>query len=324
MSPPDTGAYRKMQQGSGRGMMQERLETRRAPALAAIDAYVRGFSKLLCTSNKLGWDGVHLEHHTKFTAERGESVSPQHVIALFTDNVSRGETVTAKGSRLPYSFSPGAINLFPAGPISACRPTLNSTMIVCALNPELVADVGEELGAPCNGEFRAIKNFRDQSLAGIVTLLVAEANSGGSSGRLYVDHLAHALAVRFRQLSGGAQVARSSQEGKMPTRILERVLDRMRADFNRDLDLKTIAAESGYSRRHFLRTFRASVGYSPHQWLMRLRIEEAKGLLQKGHRSLSDVALECGFSSHAHFSSMFHQIVGVAPREYRHNCGVIL
>jgi len=103
----------------------------------------------------------------------------------------------------------------------------------------------------------------------------------------------------------------------MPTRILQRVLDRMRADLATNLDLHTIAAESGYSRTHFLGTFRASTGYSPHQWLTHLRIEEAKTLLQKASNSLIDVALDCGFSSHGHFSNTFRRIVGVAPREYR-------
>jgi AraC family transcriptional regulator len=120
------------------------------------------------------------------------------------------------------------------------------------------------------------------------------------------------------------QVTGAPQSGKMPDRILQRVLDRMRAEFATELDLKTIAAESGYSRSHFLRTFRASVGYSPHQWLMRLRIEEAKTSLRKPSIPLTDIALECGFSSHAHFSSMFHRIVGVAPSEYRRNFGPIL
>jgi AraC family transcriptional regulator len=98
----------------------------------------------------------------------------------------------------------------------------------------------------------------------------------------------------------------------------------MKAELSSDLDLKTIAAESGYSRTHFLRIFRASTGYSPHQWLTHLRIEEAKTLLQKASNSLIDIALECGFSSHGHFTNTFRKIVGVTPREYRRDFGLIL
>jgi AraC-like DNA-binding protein len=37
--------------------------------------------------------------------------------------------------------------------------------------------------------------------------------------------------------------------------------------------------------------------------------------LQKASNSLIDIALDCGFSSHGHFSNTFRRIVGVAPRE---------
>jgi AraC family transcriptional regulator len=304
--------------------MVESLETRSAPALAAINAYVRGSSARLCSSNKLGWDGVYLEHHRAFPVERNDSVSTHHLVVLFTSHVSRGETSAEHGRFVPYSFSPGEMKLYSAGPIGACRPFTDATMIPCALDPRLVAEVGDDLGAPSTVEFRPIANLRDDSLQGIVKLLAAEANSRGASGKLYADHLAHALALRFRQLSGGVRDPKPSQSGKMPTRILQRVLDRMRADLATNLDLHTIAAESGYSRTHFLRTFRASTGYSPHQWLMHLRIEEAKTLLQKASNSLIDVALDCGFSSHGHFSNTFRRIVGVAPREYRRDYGLIL
>jgi AraC family transcriptional regulator len=303
--------------------MVEKLETQSMPALTPIDAFMRGPSVRLCSSNALGWNGVHLEHHRAFPVERNESVSAHHTIALFT-SPARGESAAAPARYVPYSFFPGAINLLPAGPLDACRPFTDTIMIVCTLDPKFVTEVEEELGAPLTEELRPITNVRDRALESIVTLLASEANSGGVSGKLFVEHLARALAVRFRQLVGMARDYKPSQSGKMPIRILQRVLDKMRAELATDLDLHTIAAESGYSRTHFLRTFRASTGYSPHQWLTRLRIEEAKTLLQKASHSLIDIALDCGFSSHGHFSSTFRRIVGVTPREYRRNYGLIL
>jgi len=60
--------------------------------------------------------------------------------------------------------------------------------------------------------------------------------------------------------TGGTRVAGPSPFGKLQKRLLQRVLDRMKADLATDLDLRTLAAESGYSRSHFLRTFRAAMG----------------------------------------------------------------
>ena len=91
------------------------------------------------------------------------------------------------------------------------QPFTDTTMILCALDPGLVAEVGEELGAPSTMESLPIANLRDDSLQGIVKLLAAEVNSQGASGKLYADHLGHALALRFRQLSGGVRIHKPSQ-----------------------------------------------------------------------------------------------------------------
>jgi AraC family transcriptional regulator len=84
-----------------------------------------------------------------------------------------------------------------------------------------------------------------------------------------------------------------------------------------DLDLHTLARESGYSKSQFLRMFRASMGCSLHQWLIQLRIERAKQMLRRGSIPLIEIAAACGFSSHAHLSKGFRKAVGVAPNQNR-------
>jgi AraC family transcriptional regulator len=125
-------------------------------------------------------------------------------------------------------------------------------------------------------------------------------------------------------ISEGTQIPLRSPCGKLQRRLLQRVLDRMNVDLAADLDLNTLAAESGYSRSHFLRTFRAAIGCSPHQWLTRLRVQQAKTILREKSISLIEIALACGFSSHAHFSNTFRQIVGVTPSDYRRSHGTII
>ena len=128
-----------------------------------------------------------------------------------------------------------------------------------------------------------------------------------------IDEIERARADATR----GTRVAGPLRCGKLQKRLLQRVLGRMKADLATDLDLSTLAAESGYSRSHFLRTFRAAMACSPHRWLTRLRVEQAKTILREKSISLIDIALDCGFSSHAHFSNTFRQVAGVTPGDYR-------
>src|SRR5262249_12518240 len=117
---------------------------------------------------------------------------------------------------------------------------------------------------------------------------------------------------------GSRTKPRSNNAGTygLPRHILRRVIERMRY-FDTDLSLQALANESGYSRVHFVRLFKAATGYSPHNYLLNLKLERARELLKKPSMSLIDIALDCGFSSHSDMSRLFHKFVGVTPSAYR-------
>jgi|GEM_PF-2245750 len=148
-------------------------------------------------------------------------------------------------------------------------------------------------------------------------LLDAEASHSGVLEGLTTDPEAGAVAM-WRYFPGEKKKKVARAPSILPHHRLQRVLDRMR-DLKGNLDLETLATESGYSRSHFLRMFRASTGCTPHRYLLGLRLERAKELMHQKSTSLIDIAAMCGFSSHAHLSKMFRQIVGMPPSEYRRN-----
>ena len=113
------------------------------------------------------------------------------------------------------------------------------------------------------------------------------------------------------------ELAGSICQGALPAHKLRRVIERMNADLDTDLDLKTIAAESGYSRNHFLRMFRAATERTPHQYFLRLRIEKAQLLMKNQSLRIIDIAESCGFTSQSYFSHVFRRVIGVTPRQYR-------
>jgi AraC family transcriptional regulator len=46
-------------------------------------------------------------------------------------------------------------------------------------------------------------------------------------------------------------------------------------------------------------------------------MKRVRELLVSPTLSLTDIALECGFSSHSHLSRVFRQVLGATPSEYR-------
>jgi AraC family transcriptional regulator len=84
--------------------------------------------------------------------------------------------------------------------------------------------------------------------------------------------------------------------------------------------LKELAAACGLSVSHFSRGFRKSFGIPHHAWLLRARVDHAKMLLRQPGRTLSEIALICGFADHSHFTRVFRERVGTAPTAWRSAC----
>ncbi len=80
---------------------------------------------------------------------------------------------------------------------------------------------------------------------------------------------------------------------------------------------RQLAQVAGMSAFHFSRKFKAITGVSPHQYVLMRRIERSKAMLSASERPIAQIALECGFSSQAHFSVVFKSRVGASPRTYR-------
>ena len=68
---------------------------------------------------------------------------------------------------------------------------------------------------------------------------------------------------------------------------------------------------------HFAAQFRAATGYRPREYLLHQRIEHAKSLLSNTEMPLAEVALTVGFSTQAHFSTVFKRITSETPARWR-------
>ncbi len=119
---------------------------------AQIDAFVRGASRRTMSSLALGWSGMVIERHSADAAERQESVSPHHILALWETHTFQTEHCDAHGAVVRVKKNPGWIDFFPAGILSSCRSTGPSKMVVCAFNPEFAKEVAEDLGLGSAGD----------------------------------------------------------------------------------------------------------------------------------------------------------------------------
>lgn len=71
------------------------------------------------------------------------------------------------------------------------------------------------------------------------------------------------------------------------------------------------------NRRWLERQFVATLGRTPHDEIMRVRIEVAKRLLLQPELSLPDIAIRCGFAANQNFGRAFLKLIGTTPGAYR-------
>jgi len=83
------------------------------------------------------------------------------------------------------------------------------------------------------------------------------------------------------------------------------------------LRLEHLAALAGMSTHHLLIAFRRAFGVTPWQYVIAQRLRCAQRLLTQTRKDLTTIALDAGFSSHSHFTSVFQRRMGCSPREFR-------
>ena len=90
-----------------------------------------------------------------------------------------------------------------------------------------------------------------------------------------------------------------------------------------EIELDTIARESGLSRPHFYRLFRTQTGVTPHLYLNTLIMEKALDALVTTESAIADIGFDLGFSSQSGFTRFFAANVGMAPTDYRRAAKVL-
>jgi AraC family transcriptional regulator len=112
--------------------------------------------------------------------------------------------------------------------------------------------------------------------------------------------------------------AASLRTQKEYARRINAALDFIDGKLGEEISLAKLASVAHFSPYHFHRIFSALVGEPPAEYVRRLRLEKAAGLLVYDPlRSVTDIALDCGFSTSALFSRLFRARFGMSPTSWR-------
>lgn len=88
-------------------------------------------------------------------------------------------------------------------------------------------------------------------------------------------------------------------------------------NYNEKIYVQDLADQCFMSYSTFSRNFKKIFKLSPNDYLLKLRIENAKQALKETNKSILEIALDCGFFDQSHFSHYFYKFEKMSPAKYR-------
>lgn len=264
-------------------------------------------------------DGLTFEtYKSSGMVEVPEAEVRAHVLILRTGSPSVIEWCSGGRDRKAV-LSPGSVSLFPPGLRDAARvfrPQLGVSSIL-QIRPAFFDRSIAEIARGARVELVERSNLDDPQIVRLMQSLCTDIAAGSPSGRLFGESIGVALSAHIAQRYSATDAKLEAFRGGLSPARLKRVLEYIDANLGDNLELGRLAEIADLNLHHFARGFKRSTGETPHQYVLRKRIERARRLLHESRLSVLETSARTGFVDQSHFSKVFRRIVGVAPSEYR-------
>lgn len=264
------------------------------------------------------WVGIKLEHHLTDDSVRPEvSTSSYLATVCLNGSASREYGGSSSRGKFKVSTNPGDIFLTGPGDIPACKSNGKLEFLLMELAPKFVQLAADELATPQPIEVRQEWAGKDESLQHLVLAMHHEVLDNCPSGPLFGEYIGLSFATILLSRHSSVPTRVAPYRGGLSPYKLKQVTEFINANLSNAVSLPEIATSIQMGPCHFARAFKVSTGMSPHQFVLRRRIEAALKKLKDPHVEFAALAYDLGFSSQAHFSTVFHKLVGVTPSSYR-------
>jgi AraC family transcriptional regulator len=263
------------------------------------------------------WDGIKLEYLRLTTGTLPKHRHQDHTILISLSDGGLAELTTSSGLGPSGVQKRGGICLLPSGLEHRARLEGTSEYLALYLDPTIVDRAAAD--ARLKGRIELVERYlhRDPVINNVGLALLAELDSDGLSGRLYAESLANVLAVHLLRHYSTEEVTPPLFHGGLSGTKLRQVTAFIADNYAQDIKLAELARVAGMSSFHFAREFKRSTGTSPHQYLIKYRVERAKALMADDDLPLTEVGLRSGFSHQSHFTRLFRKVTGTTPNLYR-------
>jgi AraC family transcriptional regulator len=266
------------------------------------------------------WDGIRLRGYRYAASDVPTPAMHDYMIVVYEDGGTPMNRRRCDGAWRSEKVAPGSVSLLTHAAQSHWRWSDPIEVSHIYLSPAAVADVAAEVFERDieDVELFDVLRAEDPVLAAVALSLRREIDEGGLGGRLYVDALKNQACIHLLRNYADVVFREPRSSGGLSRTQCRLVTQYVEENISRNISLTDLATVSQLSVFHFGRKFRNEFGCPPHSYVMRRRIEHAKGqLARKDELPLKVIAGNCGFSDQSHMTRLFRRLLNMTPAEYR-------
>jgi AraC-like DNA-binding protein len=243
------------------------------------------------------FSGLYLVHQNIPGKKTSKVLYPEHILFIPLS----GELTVFCG-KMHFSIGPGHMLYVPPNTPHdfSSSEHAGERLIVLLKGPQLLTSTVAPIKLPTNQLAKEILFY---------LLVHPKTKSAKALTQVFSETLAEVL--ESSTTSEGTEHLMS----KIQDPRIKKAVGILESRLSENISVAEIAASSGLSSRNFTRLLQQETGLAPKQWLMALRVEEAKRLLQTG-QSVTEVAMAVGYSSLSQFISAFRARTGQLPSKF--------
>ena len=237
---------------------------------------------------------------------------PEHCIVVYL----RSEPSSSrKIDELEVELSFGDISIIPARTNDWQK--IESEVIILSIEPNLLNHIARERTEATSVKLKPTFARPDVLIQSIALNIKLELDCQ-KGDRVYIESLFQTLLMHLiRYYCIKEYVPKQITTNGLPPYKLKQAINYIDRHLDENIKIKDVATLIGISQYYFCRLFRESTGISPYRYVIQQRISKAKASIEENRLSLSDIAIECGFSSQSQMTRHFRKLVGITPKAYR-------
>jgi len=238
-----------------------------------------------------------------------------HPSHMFVINFANSTSIVLKQGK--YQAQPNTVTYLPPNiPHHEVNETEIPRYVAILIEPQFMEQQAKAYNHSINELEKLMVFPASEELLSVVKRFIGECKDQKAGSGMMLE----ALSVETVHLLLRSMLKIKDNECVYVSRIeINRCIEHMRQNLSEKLTLASLSYYSGMSVSHFTRVFRQETGLSPIDYLIEMRLDVACRLLLSNTIPLKQIALDCGFSSQAHFSSSFQKRYKMSPSEYLHS-----